>query len=200
VKINRVMLAVLIIGSFVTFNACFLNQTKGNGNVITQERTANNFSNVVLDIACNVNIHYSENYKVAVITDSNIQDIITINVNGNNLHIDKKNTNTGFNSTKLEIDVYMPQLNGISLNAAGNIKVNNGNTSELNCSISGTGNIDAQEFQAKNVTINLSGAGNVKIWATDNINGSLSGTGNISYKGNPEINVNKTGTGNIKPL
>jgi len=176
------------------------NGEKGNGDVISQERTANNFNAVILDGVGNVNVHHSENYKVVVTTDSNNQDIITIEVNGNNLHIDQKKTN-GFKATKLEIDVYLPELKSISLNGFGNFKINNGNASQLDFSLSGMGNIDAQNFQVQNVTIKHSGVGDAKIWATNTLNGSFFGVGKILYKGNPTIDVNKkSSVRNIKPL
>jgi hypothetical protein len=94
----------------------------------------------------------------------------------------------------------MPELQSISLDGAGNIKIFTGNTSEMDFSLSGAGNIDAQNFQAQNVTIKHSGVGNAKIWATNSLSGTISGIGNILYIGNPTINVNKTGLGTIKPM
>ena len=183
---------------------CDLNEKderiKGNGSIISQERMADNFNAVILNGVGNVNVHPSENYKVVVTTDSNIQNYIVVEVNGNNLLIDKTKPNVNFETKKLVIDVYLPELKSISLNGVGNFQINNGNASELDFSLSGTGNIDAQNFQSQNVTIRLSGAGNAKIWATNTLNGSFSGSGNILYKGSPTININKTGTGNITPL
>ena len=74
------LISMFLVVVFLTFlNGCPLNnQIKGNGNVVSQERTASNFYNVILDGVGNVNIHNAENYKVTVTTDSNIQDIITI--------------------------------------------------------------------------------------------------------------------------
>ena len=184
---------------------CNLNEKderiKGNGDVISQERTANNFNAVILDGVGNVNVHPSDNYKVVVTTDSNIQDYIVVEINGNNLFIDKTKPNVNFETKKLIIDVYLPELKSISLNGAGNFQINNGNASELDISLSGAGNIDAQDFQVQNVSIRFSGAGNAKIWATNTLNGSFSGSGNILYKGSPTINVNITSiAGNINPL
>ena len=125
-------------------------------------------------------------------------DRVLTTVSGNILNISQKSG--AFNATELTVDVYMPEIKSIILSGTGNIKVFNGESSELSISLSGTGNIDTQNLQVQNVTINHSGTGNSKIWAVNTLNGSLSGTGNISYKGSPTINVNKTGTGNIKPL
>jgi hypothetical protein len=194
--------AVLIMAFLV---GCTSNKTrnlneKGNGSVISQERTANNFNAVILDGVGNVNVYHSENYKVVVTTDSNIQDIITTEVIGKNLHIDKKKTN-GFKVTKLVIDVYLPELKSISLKGLGNFKINNGNASELDIDLSGSGNIDAQNFQFQNVTISLSGLGDIKLnGSASKLDIDLSGSGNIDAQNFQVQNttISHSGLGDIK--
>jgi len=196
------LISMFLVVVFLTFlNGCSLdNQIKGNGNVVSQERTASDFYNVILDGVGDVNIHNAENYRVTVTTDSNIQDIITITVNGNNLHIDGKKTNNGFSPTKLVIDVYLPEIKSIELNGVGNIGIINGKESNLEIKLSGVGNINGQNYEAENVSISLSGVGDIRTWATKNLTGSISGVGNVLYKGEPTINVNTNITGNIKKL
>jgi hypothetical protein len=191
---RRNVLAFLGFMLMVVFLGCDM----GNGNIISQERTVEGFNGVKLEGVANINVYPGENYRVIVKTDSNLMDRVLTTVSGNILHISQKSG--PFNATELTIDVYMPEIKSIILSGTGNLKVFNGNSSELSISKSGTGNIDAQDFQVQDVTINQSGTGNSKIWATNNLNGSLSGTGNILYKGSPTINVNKTGVGNIRPL
>jgi hypothetical protein len=156
------------------------------------------FYNISLVGVGNVNVHQTENFKVIVTTDSNLQDKVVITVNGNTLCITERCGS--YIPTELTIDVYMPELKSISMNGAGNIKIYSGNSSALDISISGAGKIDAQNFEVQNATIKHSGVGNAKIWATNYLNGTLSGVGNNYYKGNPTINLNRTGVGNIKRL
>jgi hypothetical protein len=187
----------LVFGVIVIFSG-FAGDNRGNGNVISQERTAEGFNGITLDGVGNVNVHIGGNYRVVVITDSNLQDRVLTAVNGNTLRITQGSGS--FNPTELTIDVYLPDLTNISLNGAGNFIINDGNASALTLSISGVGNINAQNFQVQNVVITHSGVGNVRIWATNSLNGTLSGVGTIRYKGNPTINVNRTGLGNISQL
>jgi len=191
---KRNVLAFLGFMLMVVFLGCDM----GNGDIISEERTVEGFNGVKLEGVANINIHPGENYLVIVKTDSNLMDRVLTTVSDNNLQISQKSG--AFNATELTVDVYMPEIKNITLKGTGNIKVLNGESSELSITLSGTGNINAQDFQVQNVTINHSGTGNSKIWATNTLNGSLSGTGNIYYKGSPTVNVNKTGTGNIKPL
>jgi len=191
------VLVILVIMLLAIFTGCDFGYM-GNRYVVSQERTVEGFYGVKLGGAGNINVHPGEDYKVIVTTDSNLQDRVITTVNGNVLLITQKSGH--FNATRLTIDVYLPEIKNISLNGAGNIKIFNGNSSELAISLSGAGNIDAQDLKVQNATINHSGVGNTKIWATDLLSGSLSGVGNILYKGNPTINVKRTGVGNVKPL
>jgi hypothetical protein len=137
---------------------------------------------------------------VVVTTDSNIQDIITTKVNGNNLYIDGK-IKKNFNPTKLIIDVYMPELRNINLNGVGDIKIISGKTFDFRMNLSGVGDIEAQNYEAENVVVTLSGVGDIKTWVTKSLTGNISGVGNVLYRGNPSINnVNRSGVGNVKQL
>jgi len=113
VKIIRFLPAFCIIVFLVFLNGCSgdLTTIKGNGDIVSQERTANDFQSVVLKGGCDINIYHAEYFKVLVTTDSNIQDFIITNVSGNVLNIDLKlEPNTNFTTKKLDIDVYLPEL------------------------------------------------------------------------------------------
>jgi hypothetical protein len=196
---TKKLLSTFLVVAFLGFlNGCITEI--GNGNVVSQERQASDFSGIIHEGVGNVNIHYAENYKVVVTTDSNIQDIVTTKVNGNNLYIDEK-TKRNFNPTKLTIDVYMPELRDINLNGVGDIKIISGKTSDISMDLSGVGNIDAKNYEAENVVVTLSGTGNIETWVTKSLTGNISGVGNVLYRGSPLINnVNRSGIGNVKQL
>ncbi|MDR0321077.1 MAG: DUF2807 domain-containing protein [Treponema sp.] len=197
-KTKKLLFVFLVVVFLGFLNGC---PTEiGNGNVVSQERQASDFSGVTIEGVGNVNIYYAENYKVVVTTDSNIQDIITTKVNGNNLYIDEKNKKN-FNPTKLIIDIYMPELRNINLNGVGDIKIISGKYFDFRMDLSGVGNIDAQNYEAENVVVTLSGTGDIKTWVTKSLTGKISGVGNVLYRGNPSINsVNRSGIGNVKRL
>jgi hypothetical protein len=175
-----------------------LGRTIGNGNIVSQERTVSDFDGVISCGIGNVNIYPAKNFKVVVITDSNIQDMIGIKSGNGTLHIDNK---LGiFIPTELSIDVYMPELKNISSKGTGNIKIHNGSIPDLEMKISGTGNIDAQDYQAETVNLLLTGTGSAKIWVTDTLTGRISGTGNVDAQ-NYQVqtaDLTLTGTGSAK--
>jgi hypothetical protein len=203
-KCNTLLVAILSVMIMGIITGCEKekvspNTITGNGNIVSRERAARDFYGIISDGAADVNIQPSGDFKVVVTTDNNIQDIILVEVKNNMLHIGQK-PNTSFRSTKLIVDVHLPELKSIDLRGSGNIKLSDGNASGLGISLSGAGNIDAENYQVQNVTVTLSGAGNVRIWATDSLNGTLSGAGDILYKGNPAVDVKVTGVGQVKRL
>ena len=183
------------------FTSCVfsISGIKGDGNVVSQERAASGFYGLAINDAANVNVHHGEDYKVVVTTDNNLQEFVFVEVKNDVVHINTK-PNANLKPTKLIVDVYLPELQSIILNGVGNVKLSEGNASDLKISLSGVGNVDAQNYQVENIAITQSGVGNSKIWATNSLSGTLSGVGNISYKGNPTVNVKVSGVGKVTNL
>lgn len=200
-KNNKKLLVIPISTIFlICFFACSTDTSIiGNGSIISEERTAKEFNSIVLKGAGNVNVYPAEQYKVVVTTDSNIQDIITINVNNNSLYIDEK-YHESIKPTKLIINVYLPAIGSFILNGAGNVHIGNGSNETLDLYLNGAGNINADNYQVKTGNVILNGVGNIRIWATENLSGNLSGVGNIIYKGNPTRNITMGGIGKVNPM
>ena len=190
--------AFVLFTSMLFLASCIfpINGIKGDGNVVSQERTASGFYDISIDGAANVNVQHGEDYKVVVTTDNNLQEFVLVEVKNDVVHINTE-PHTNLKPTKLIVDVHLPELQSISLKGVGNVKLFDGNASDLKISLSGVGNVDAQNYQVENVVITQSGVGNSKIWATNSLSGTLSGVGNISYKGNPAVNVNVSGVGKV---
>ena len=172
---------------------------QGNGNIVSQERMANDFQGLTLSGVASVNVHPGEDYKVEVTTDDNLQDFISVEAKNGILYIACKD-NKNLRPTKLIVDVHLPELQSINLSGVGSVTLSNGSASNLKISLSGVGSIDAQNYQVQNITIQNSGVGSAKIWATDTLNGTLSGVGSIGYKGNPVVSVNVSGVGKVNKL
>jgi len=173
--------------------------TKGDGNIVSEEITAREFCTITINGAANVNVQHGEDYRVVVTTDNNLQSFVLVEAKNNVLHISTKR-NANIRTTKLIVDVYLPELQGINSHGVGNVKLPDGNASNLEISLTGVGNIDGQNYQVENVAIRQSGVGNATIWATNSLSGTLSGVGNIRYKGDPTVSVNVSGVGRVSRL
>jgi hypothetical protein len=202
---------ILLVLGFVTLQAIVVfvgcddsiyndSTIKGNENYVNQERTVTGFDSIVAYGAGDINIYPAEYYKVLITTDSNIQDIIGIEVENNILHIEYGNKGKGYSTKCLTIDVYMPVLNAAALRGSGDININNENISDLVINLSGSGDINAHNNPVQRASVTLSGSGTIRVWANNTLTGTLSGSGNILYKGTPSININKSGSGSVKPM
>jgi hypothetical protein len=208
------VLFVSIAGFFISSLPLYGNgkvDNTGNGDIQSQERELKGrygfkvgfwgFQRIVLEGIGDINIHFSENYRVIVTTDSNLQDIVTTKVKGLALYINEKPLKN-FKPTQLVVDVYLPIINNITLKGVGNIQIDEGNGSELTIKHSGVGNINRSNYQVENGTIKLSGIGDVTIWAINILEGTLSGVGNITYRGYPRKKnyIRISGIGEIKTM
>ena len=196
---RRVVLVLFTSMLFLTSCMISISGIKGDGNVVSQERTASGFYGITINGAANVNVQPGEDYKVVVNTDSNLQEYIIVEVKNDVLHVNTK-SNTNLRPTKLIVEVHLPELQSINLSGVGNVRLPSGNASNLKISLSGVGNIDAQNYEVENIVITQSGVGNAKIWATNSLSGTLSGVGSISYKGNPTVSVSVSGIGKLSRL
>lgn len=184
--------SVLVFGAIIAFgffSGCY------NGDVTSQERAVGEFTGIELAGTGDVNVHFGEEFKVIVTTDSNVQGKVVTRVERNTLCITQRSG--PFYASELTIDVFMPEpeLRAISLIGTGSFRVASGNATELDISLSGTGDINAQYFQVEKVTVTHSGVGDAKIWATNTLHGNLSGVGDILYRGSPTVTVKKSGSG-----
>ena len=195
-KNNQLVFTFLVILLLGFISSCY---NMGDRQVVSEERgIAGFFNSISSDGVGNVNVHFGENFRVTVTTDSILQYRVLVTVNDNILRITQ--SPGAFNATKLTIDIHLPELKNISLHGAGNFIINNGNASEFNIALTGSGNIYAQNFQVQHLTITHSGVGTARVWATNSLNGSHSGVGNIIYRGNPVKNITSTGIGTIISL
>ena len=194
---ERVVFVLLTSVLFLTSCAGKRVGIKGDRNIVSQERTVSGFNAIVIDGAVNVNVQHGDDCKVVVITDNNLQDFVSMELNNNVLHINTK-SDTNLRPTKLIVEICLPDLKSVNIKGVSNVKILDGNASNLEISLSGVGNIDTQNYQVENISINHSGVGNAKVWATNSLSGTLSGVGNISYKGSPMVNVNASGVGKVK--
>ena len=172
--------------------------SSGNSNIVSCERFLSGFSSISSAGISNINIHPNKNYKVLVTTDNNIQEFIETKVTGSNLTINTK-SNTSLSITELTIDVYLPELQRVTISGSGNVIIGSGKGSTLDINLSGSGNIDAKDFQVHNTQVTMSGSGIVRVWAIDSLNAKVSGSGNLIYQGNPSvISTSITGSATIK--
>jgi hypothetical protein len=169
----------------------------GNGKAISQERTVGEFTGVTLSGVAKINIHFADNHRVVVTTDSTIQDIVTTVTENNILNVD---LNRDVKNVDILVAVYLPRIDMIHLKGVGTIEIEVGSGLDLEIRHTGVGNINLEKYRVENATVTYRGVGNIKIWAINSLNGTGSGVGSIHYKGSPRMNMDFDGVGGFKQI
>jgi len=174
-------------------------QTKGNGDVTTQDRQVPAFDAIKVGCAINLIISQGEQQSVKVQTDENLQDrIITKVENGTlNLNCDKVN-----NATKMDVIVTVVKLSKID--ASGASKVTGETTLKsdvfgLYTSGAAKANLNIETGIFNNETSGA--ASNTITLVTKTANTEVSGAGFLALKGSAEMHKTEvSGAGSLKAL
>lgn len=197
----------------------FGEKVKGNGNVVTENRSIGNFSGVDVSGAIDVYIKQDNANSVRIETDENIQGLIITRIEGNVLHIKPEN-NTDLNPTRLKVYVSAPSFTSLEASGACKIYSENKITSSEPLDIDLTGASNAiVAVNAPKITADLSGAGLIELSGETkqlSIDGSgssdikcfdlkaedveidISGAGNAEVFASARLDVEVSGAGDVK--
>ena len=216
---KKIIWIAAIIGIYVGCVSCcvtFPITIKGNGNVVTSEKTVSAFDKIRVSNSAVVRFHASQEYRAVVTVDENLDEYVEIVTKNNVLNIGTKSGSYSF--TKFQVDVYCPVLTGVSMSGSGNFEnMDKITTSTFETSVSGSGRIkvtiDCENFSArisgsggittngnsKDADIVISGSGqfsgnefNIK-----NATVRVSGSGNVSICVTDNLTANISGSGGI---
>ena len=153
------LLLVLVTGLSLVLTAGSCLQGKhvvGSKNYISQEVKADHFNEIKLLGSANISYHQDTRSHVEIHGSDNIIPLVETYVDGNTLMI-KFKKNVSIWKGKLEIKVFAPELNKLSINGSGNIKLINGiQTSKyiefhINCS----GNIQGEGLNCRRMAVSI---------------------------------------------
>lgn len=155
---------------------------KGKGESITKSYTLPDFNAIRNSLSANIYLTQDSIASLSVIGQSNILEILKLEVVSNELRIGFDKNCGSINYDDLEIHIHLPNLVSIDLNGAGNVTTMN-------------------EFQSNTFNVNISGSGNITaaIVSSTQIRGNISGSGNINLSGSTPIeSFTISGSGNIR--
>lgn len=196
---------LILLGITVFFSCRFLGgkRVRGNGHVVTQERSISGFEGVDNYGSFDITLIPSSTASVKVEAEDNLQQYIETYVDNNKLQI---RTRDNFNirpRREMRITVSGPVFTSITANGSGNIvgqgalNTNNGNVS---LRVAGSGNIDV-EMNASRVDTEIAGSGNIKVrGSSKEFEGGVYGSGNIRAANLQAENskVEIAGSGNVE--
>jgi hypothetical protein len=163
----------------ISIQGCILDYKRGNGNIDIREIKVDNFERINIGGNYDVTLIKSEETKVLIETDENLQSFINTELYGKILNIN--NVHNLKSTDGIKIDIYYQSIQKIYSTGASRL-ANDGvlDTDELIISLSGAGAIKL-EIHTSVVKVNLTGAGVVKLSGETDIQEThISGAGGLS--------------------
>lgn len=202
-KRTKLFLPILIFVLFVSTSCILdLNAISGTGSIVTETRSAADFTSVELQTSANVEIVKGNDFNVSVSDYENIIQYLIVEVVDNRLIIKKKPFTVNLWNSKAKVVVTMPDpLYSLKLAGSGNLKVNSAFNDLGFLLLSGSGNIELnRDCRLNKLEAQISGSGNMNaIGSVEELNTKISGSGSIRFSQMKAKTANCTisGSGNI---
>jgi hypothetical protein len=179
------IVSILCLIGFISFTAtarCNDEKIKGNGKVISKDRTLSSFDKINTGGSIDITIDQNGKEMASVETDENLQDYIIAEIKDGALNISVKE-HYEVSSTKLIVHVSCKQLKSISSGGSGDVKTLSKITGdEFGISHGGSGDFDL-DLAVKKLKISTAGSGDYILkGSADDFNLSSAGSGDINAK------------------
>jgi len=215
-KAITLIVAILCV---TTINA--QNRIKGNGNVVTVERTTNDYDGISASGFYDVELIDGAEEKITLTGEDNILNYIETEVKGGTLVIKSKDNKNLIPSQGKSVSIVIPvdEIDKIRLSGSGNfIGKKTLKTNDLDLQVSGAKNIDLSieatdisvatsgscniqlNGDCEELRIRSSGSSNVKAYEldVDEANLELSGSSDVELTVNESLVSRVSGSGNIR--
>ena len=199
VTISSVVLLLGTLTGCYYFGPCI----DGSGPVLTEVRGLTDFTGVTNTGSFDVYVYPSEDFHVEVKAQENLLPIIETYVSGYSLTVRTKDGTCFRSSLPVEVYVWMPELEGLTLSGSGRIVAETAASSEVELFNSGSGHliidtVDAHDFSAGN-----SGSGLVRIGevTASDIGFYQSGSGTIdggTVYGSVQFKIRHSSSGRVR--
>jgi Putative auto-transporter adhesin, head GIN domain len=193
---------LVLTASFLAFGiACKTKRMKGNGNIVTENRTVSNARKIKLSDNFDVTLVPGNTTQIAIVADENLIPYIETTYEDNFLVI-KENKHTNLvASENISIQITTPTLEAVSITGTGNV-VGKGKFSgadQLKLSIAGSGDITLAVNTPK-IIASIAGSGNITVTGETKDNEiHISGSGDYHSDGlkaeNGEVHI--AGNGDV---
>ncbi len=176
-----------------TITAC---SSQSKGPERTRTLKVSDFSKLDLGSAFRINVEQGSNYRVTVTGKEDDLDDLDYGVSRGKLHIGYKNNSWKKSRQQVQVEITMPNLDGVNLSGACNAKVKGfRNGRGMDIDVSGASRVE-MDFTADKVFVDLSGASRLTlIGRGENLEGEMSGASSFDGRDFPvkEANIDASG-------
>lgn len=198
----------------ITFSFSLSAQVKGNGNLVTINKSHDKIEHIDISLYANVqvDVNATETF-VEIIVEENLKDLIRFDVDNNKLILDQKEWVKP--SKPIQITIGAPDLNeitqgthetvvveGLSIDKftaiadVGKVQLD-GSVSTLTAKV-GTGTVDAKSLKVKIVNAITTSWGKISVTDPEVITGKIENNGQLTYTSiNTVVNASSTEDGRI---
>jgi hypothetical protein len=170
---------IICLGLTACTNAQIWSTVRGEGSVVTEERSASYFSELVVSSGIDVYLKQGDKESITVEAEQNLHEYIKTEVKDNVLHVfTAPNINIRFGTRK--VYVTMKDISSVKTSSAGDVTgMTPINTTNLKLSTNSAGDIKL-EVNASDINVDISSAGNITLSGIANVlNADLSSAGDL---------------------
>ena len=205
---------VLLCTLLLVLPACRWLGVRGNGNIITDQRSIEDFSE--LHVSGSFDVEWRTGTPgLAITTDQNLLSYIKVELQGNSLRIRTRErilpthglkvvaTSSKRTGAKLTgaSDLTAHDLTGdsfaVETTGAAEVKLD-GNVGELLAEMTGASELSAKKLQTRTAEVSTTGAASADVSVSENLKVSITGAGEVIYHGNPVVTKHVTGAGEVR--
>jgi hypothetical protein len=169
----------------------------GTGNVVSDTVTLAAFHSVRNLASFDIDITKGNPQQVILKAQQNILDVVTYQVNNNELNLGIQNNVSIQTSLGLKAEIIIPEITRVGIIGAGDFNLSGGQEDVLYIDITGAGNVMAYNLDVDTCYITTTGVGNCYVKVNNLLNITITGVGNVYYKGSPSIHSTITGVGSV---
>jgi len=196
---NKKLLTGILIG-FTVLVSCESVPIKGNGNLVSSEKAVSSFEKIHINDNAQVRFHVSQEYRVVVTVDSNLEEYTRIFLRENVLSTGTVHGH--FRFTKYLVDVYCPALIGVSISGSGQFSCEETLiASTFDTHVSGSGKLELT-IECDIFTAKIPGSGKITVNGSSKdssieVRGSGKFSGDKFTANNADVLITGSGTVNI---
>lgn len=196
---------VLALGMVVTVQAQWGKKIKGNGKVVTIERSTSDYDEVAVSGWFDVYLVNGNEGNITIKGEENLLEYLITEVKDDKLVIKPKKgyylSPSSWKSGGIEVTVPVENIRDVSLSGSGDIMGKTKLKADIfKTSMSGSGDITL-EIEANDLEVSMSGSGDINLkGAAEDLNVSISGSGDVkAYELDAEnVDASVSGSADIK--
>lgn len=190
-------------------------EIQGSGKRVAEKRNIASFTSIKTDGAFNIEVICQKDLGLEVEGDDNVLPHVSSEVSNNVLRL--KATKGYATNDPIMVRITVPNLEAISADGAGNIRITgvsndklqissdgapvitaSGTTKMIGIDSNGAAQIDTHNLRAAHAIVDSKGASKVDLGVSDRLDVTVSGPSQVTYRGDPVVNKTVQGPGRVE--